>query len=769
MSNASTVTDALTLVWCAPIYEATGYADEARGILTALEQRAVPVVLRPVQERQVAGFREQLAPAMASALAAQERRSATPPFVLVEHFLADGFVPAPAAAAVVGRTMFETDALPPDWVAACNRMDALWVPSAFNVETFRRSGVTTPMHIVPGGIDCTRFSPDGPALPIAGAHGTVFLSIFEWRTRKGWDVLLRAWADAFGPDDDVTLVLRTFVPGLANVPDAEALINQLIDAFLAEQCQRTRRDVAPIVVLPNLIDEAALPALYRSAHVYVSPTRGEGWGRPFMEAMACGRPVIATRWSAQLAFLHDENSVLVPVDRLVPANDPDMPIYRDTQWAEPSGTSLRDALRDLHTHADRRRAIGERARADMVARWSWDGAATAVLTHFDTLRDRIARAEGTPTPAVTQRVVWDSSLFSPHVASAAQRALVAPLADALVRHGIGITPTRTTSSVRPPLHDPLITAWRAAASIDAVAAVNLTITWCDGAAAATTLTAPPAGRWIVCSGDLTTPEFVACLTPDVRTRVDDLWVSSPHMADAVMALGVRHERLAVYGAWPTLTDEEWTAMYPPTAEHDGSVRVVFPVFTTGDVAGAELMMRLWPRVAPLKSTLSIRVARDGDAAVRTWADHVSTRMQGARADTASLSWMSGAADAIVAQLRQADVLVVASESAQARMWSTTQCALGGTLILPTDMDIGSDATRDVQGSIWRVAPGSNGSLSGTSLTDALREAARARTHERRRTSRAAYEECMGSAHEAAQSLAARVRDVLLAPPAARER
>ena len=113
------------------------------------------------------------------------------------------------ASANVIRTMFETDSIPPDWVGRLNLMDEVWVPTHFNAETFANAGVTVPIHVVPGGVDATLFRPALRPLRIPGTRGTVFLSIFEWAFRKGWDVLLSAWAEAFGPEDDVSLVLRT--------------------------------------------------------------------------------------------------------------------------------------------------------------------------------------------------------------------------------------------------------------------------------------------------------------------------------------------------------------------------------------------------------------------------------------------------------------------------------------------------------------------------------------------------------------------------------
>lgn len=49
------------------------------------------------------------------------------------------------------------------------------------------------------------------------------------------------------------------------------------------------------VVFTGMIDEAEKADLYRLADVYVMPSRGEGFGFVFLEAMACGIPVIASK------------------------------------------------------------------------------------------------------------------------------------------------------------------------------------------------------------------------------------------------------------------------------------------------------------------------------------------------------------------------------------------------------------------------------------------------------------------------------------------
>ena len=55
--------------------------------------------------------------------------------------------------------MLETTGIPDEWVRQANMMDEIWVPSSFNVSTFRESGVTVPIYTIPLGIDYNFFNP----------------------------------------------------------------------------------------------------------------------------------------------------------------------------------------------------------------------------------------------------------------------------------------------------------------------------------------------------------------------------------------------------------------------------------------------------------------------------------------------------------------------------------------------------------------------------------------------------------------------------------
>jgi phosphatidylinositol alpha-mannosyltransferase len=62
------------------------------------------------------------------------------------------------------------------------------------------------------------------------------------------------------------------------------------------------------------VTDAGLVELYRRAWVYASPSTYEGFGLPYLEAMACGTPVVASENPGSLDVLGEEGCALLPGD-----------------------------------------------------------------------------------------------------------------------------------------------------------------------------------------------------------------------------------------------------------------------------------------------------------------------------------------------------------------------------------------------------------------------------------------------------------------------
>jgi GT2 family glycosyltransferase len=271
----------------------------------------------------------------------------------------------------IGFTMLETDGIPAEWVRQANLMDEVWVPSTFNVDSFRRSGVTRPLHVIPLGIDPDHFNPDITGYPLRDTF--TFLSVFEWGERKAPEILLRAFNDEFSAAESVLLICR--------------VLNRDGDINIAREVERMNlNDHGGRIVFSvnEVIPYYQAGALYRSADCFVLSTRGEGWGMPILEAMACGLPVIATDWSAQCDFMNHGNAYPVEVERLVPA-EAKCPYYKGFSWAQPSYEHLRAMMRHVFEHPDEARTKGLQAAAEVHAQWTWDQSAEKIMARLDAI------------------------------------------------------------------------------------------------------------------------------------------------------------------------------------------------------------------------------------------------------------------------------------------------------------------------------------------------------------------------------------------------
>ncbi|GMI34149.1 hypothetical protein TeGR_g9163 [Tetraparma gracilis] len=267
--------------------------------------------------------------------------------------------PAGAAASgaiLVGRTMFETDRLPGGWPERLNEMDEIWVPTSFHERVFASGGVEAgKLRVLGEGVDDAFFRPV-EALFRKPAGIVAFVSVFKFEERKGWQILVDAVLQEFvGGGQGVRLLVLTSGYHQSEEELLGDLERHLRAAGREYEVSRQVHEESGLrlltldfgggveVVVTTNVPQQLLPAFYASGDAFVLPSRGEGWGRPHMEAMACGVPVVATNWSGPTEFVTEQNGWLIEVEEMVEIEEG---AFRGHMWAQPSLASLR-ARRDV--------------------------------------------------------------------------------------------------------------------------------------------------------------------------------------------------------------------------------------------------------------------------------------------------------------------------------------------------------------------------------------------------------------------------------------
>lgn len=388
----------LPVRWAAPFFNPTGYASEAINFVLPLSHQLNLSILHDTQitsEKFVAELprheRDRL-------LALHDKVFLMRGGIFITHNPAHGFKRVADACYHVGRTMFETDRIPADWAACCNAMDEVWVPSQFNVETFAASGVERDkLVVIPGAVDEALFDPaKHQPLPLPNPAKFNFVSVFEWSARKAWDVLLAGYLREFSAEDDVCLHLRTYLFGHPDVDPHETL-EPAIRKFAA-QLGLGKKPLPRVELLTEQIPMCDLPRLYLAADCVVVPSRGEGWGRPMHEAMAMGRPVIATNWSANTEFMNGENSYLLDYELVdVQHVEPFLKHYLGHRWANPSEQHLRETMRRVQQNPAAALAKGAKARQHVTKHFSRAAVAEKVLQRLESIERKFTTPSCPPT------------------------------------------------------------------------------------------------------------------------------------------------------------------------------------------------------------------------------------------------------------------------------------------------------------------------------------------------------------------------------------
>lgn len=219
---------------------------------------------------------------------------------------------------------------------AVNATTCFHATSEIEARDVRRLGFLQPIAVIPNGVDLPEPGAAREPADQRGRHKMLFLS--RLHPKKGVPILLRAWQRIEDQHPDWELVIAG--------PDEAGHLSE-VRALASELGLETVVFVGPAY-------NSAKDALYRSADVFVLPTRSENFGMAVGEALAYGLPVITTT-GAPWQELND----------------------RACGWCiELSEGNLVEALRaamNLPEHL--RKQMGDRGRRWMEESYGWPGIA----------------------------------------------------------------------------------------------------------------------------------------------------------------------------------------------------------------------------------------------------------------------------------------------------------------------------------------------------------------------------------------------------------
>lgn len=275
---------------------------------------------------------------------------------------------------VVARLMTESDQImnTQEVLECALKVDEVWVPTEFHRNVFIAAGVEpSRLQVIPEAVDGREFQrsrrPVGSAAGLSEGTGPfVFMSTFKWEHRKGWDVLLEAYWNAFpSPSDNVELRLRVWLPSWER---GDRDLDAQITAYAKKKLGKARSELARVVWLgsvggaPEALTRHQLRDTLAEANAFVLPTRGEGWGLPAAEAMTMGLPTIVTNWSGPTAFATPETAYLIPVSKTTDSRG----------YCQPSVPALANLMRDVVQSPASAAETGARARSHMTRMFSPD-------------------------------------------------------------------------------------------------------------------------------------------------------------------------------------------------------------------------------------------------------------------------------------------------------------------------------------------------------------------------------------------------------------
>jgi glycosyltransferase involved in cell wall biosynthesis len=247
------------------------------------------------------------------------------PLRLAELF---AIIPALREMRTIAFCVWENEILPHRFIESLRLVREIWTPSRFSRQSmlphFSR------VHVVPHVVRRRRASADD----LAFAQGAI---------GGGGDVFrFFSIVDSVNPRKNLSGLLRAFAALRREARRKSILVIKQYRVALDYST------LPGVVSIEGDLTSGQMAALHMSCHAYVSAHHAEGWGLGLSEAMAYGRPVIATAYSGNMDYMDESNSLPVPY-ALAPVSEEmcrALPLFRrDMIWAEVDEAKMTAAMK----------------------------------------------------------------------------------------------------------------------------------------------------------------------------------------------------------------------------------------------------------------------------------------------------------------------------------------------------------------------------------------------------------------------------------------
>ncbi len=273
----------------------------------------------------------------------------------------------------IGIWGWETTTVPDRWQKAFALIDEIWVYSRF-MATNIGAVASVPVTALPPPVE-SKISSREP-LRLGVPAGFLFLFVFDYLStiqRKNPVGLIEAFSRAFAPGEGPQLLIKTINGPLRPLAEEEVL-----------WAAHGRKDIH---VMDTSLESEELQRLMAGCDCYVSLHRAEGFGLTLAEAMALGKPVIATGYSGNVDFMTRANSYLV--DYTIGRVGPECEIYPpEGEWAEPSVEHAARLMRRVLEEPEEAARVGARAARDIASTLSAAATGTAMRVRLEQLAAR---------------------------------------------------------------------------------------------------------------------------------------------------------------------------------------------------------------------------------------------------------------------------------------------------------------------------------------------------------------------------------------------